>query len=128
MKTRNITLIIAGLLIIAAGCALRKDERPPAEPTGYVVYFGSPTARIKTKNPDAFKAALNRARWRREIVFEPKRPDISPDNGDGIIGHADLTLPIKQKPGSDGFNVTQRVRFNYGEEQALGELLSNIDQ
>ena len=127
MKTRNITLIIAGLVIIAAGCALRKGERPLAEPTGYVVYFGSPTARIKVKT-HKFKAALKNARWRREFVFKPPQTDTPPDDGDGIIGTSDLTISIIQKPGSDGYNVTQRVRFNYGEEQALGELLSNIDQ
>jgi hypothetical protein len=125
MKKRNITLTIAGLIIIAAGCAIQKETHPP---TGYVIIFGSSSAPIKVKQ--GFKAALQKAEWRRGIVYKPAHSgDPSPDAGSGVSFPTDLVVPVSQGHETNplGLNVTQRVRFNLGQEQAYGALLSEIE-
>lgn len=127
MKKRNITLTIAGLVIIGVGCTIHETAQSRL-PTGYVVTFGSSSAPIKIKQ--GFKAALLNAPWRGGIVFKPAHNnDPSPDAGTEMPLPTDVPIPVSQGPeiNQDGLNVTQRVRFNLNQEQALGALLKEID-
>jgi hypothetical protein len=125
MNKRNITLIIAGVVIIAAGCAIKKEARVNP-PTGYVVTFGSSSAPVMVK--EGFKAKLPKAEWRRDIVFKPKGGnDPTPNAGSGVSVPTDVLLSIPQRPGSNGLNVTQRVRFNGANYIDLINLLNEIN-
>jgi hypothetical protein len=126
MKTRNITLAIAGLVIIAAGCAIR--DQAGRNPTGYVVTFGSSSAPM-VKVKEGFNAALQKAQARKGIVFKPPQIGVPPDFGAWVSLSTDSLIPISQGPHINplGLNVTQHVRFNFGQEKDLLDLLAKID-
>ena len=126
MKKRNIALIIAGAVIVAAGFAI--NEKADGDlPTGYIVILGSSSAPIPVK--DGFKAALQKAQARKGIVFKPPQNDTPPDAGPWLSLSTDSTISIP--PGSvnnpEGLNVTQKVRFNANQQEDLIDLLEEID-
>ncbi len=128
MKTRNLILGIAGL-VIAAGCAMQVRNGQPDPHTRYIVKFEKP---ILLTNREGFTAALKNASWRRDINFTPPQGnDPTPDHDASPIASAVTnTLPVEQdsqiNPNSQ--HVTQRVGFNRGQEKSLEELLKFVKQ
>ncbi len=128
MKTRNLILGIAGL-VVAAGCAMQVRNGQPDPHTKYIVKFGKPTLLTSTAG---FTTALKNASWRRDINFRPPQGnDPTPDHDASPIASAVTnTLPVEQdsqiNPNSQ--HVTQRVGFNRGQEKSLEELLEFVKQ
>lgn len=128
MKTRNITLIIAGLVIVA-GCALH-DQQSTADPqTKYIVKFDTPALLV---NKAKFITALNKASWRRGITFTPKETtDPTPDQDQSPLTSAVTnTLVVAQNSiiNPNSLHVTQHVGFNRGQEKDLEALLKQVHQ
>lgn len=131
MKTPHLPILLAGLVFGVAACAVKYQTQ--ADPsTRYVVVFGSSTAAIKIKNRDDFKAALNRASWRRDIAFKPPHSnDPAPNATASTIASATvqkITFTQDTVVNPEGMHVTQRVGFNAGQEEELAALLKQVDQ
>lgn len=121
MKTRNIALTVAALVIIVAGCktVVVNQDRDPTDPAArYVIIF----EKVEVKKTDAFKTALNTIKyqhWTRDLKLHQKGlPDetIPPYPGGAKPNPIAYTLSIQQegKEGSnpDSLHVTQRVGLN----------------
>jgi len=128
MKTRNITLTIAGVVIVA-GCAMHVNQLGGDPKTRYVVKFDTPTMLVSKAK---FIEALGKASWRRGITFtQPEPGDPSPDNDNSpVTSTVTLTSMISQDSlvNPNSLRVTQRVGFNKGQEKELGALLKQIKE
>ena len=130
MKTSHTLIVVAGLILIAAGCAMHVNPLAADPRTKYVVRFDAPTLLIsKTK----FIEALGKASWRRDIVFTPKDPQHDPSSDDTaspISSSLVQTLQISQDLSVNPYSlqVTQRVGFNRGQERELAALLKQVKQ
>lgn len=121
MKTRNLSLAVAGLVIVAAGCAIHNQEVRTQEvrteyPARYVVSFDN--VKVDTT---AFEDFINNKhmhikKWTSnlELVHEdgstkplPVDPPPHPPPFDGTS-----TIDLKrgdQSPGTDSLHVTQKL-------------------
>ena len=128
MKTRNITLTIAGVVVVA-GCAMHVNQLGGDPATRYVVRFDAPTMLVSKAK---FIEALGKASWRRGIAFTPPEPgDPSPDNDNSpVTSTVTQTLLISQTSAvnPNSLRVTQRVGFNKGQEKELNSLLKQIKE
>lgn len=128
MKTRILTLGIAGLAI-AAGCAIRVQNRHANPQTRYIVKFEQPTLLIdRTK----FIEELKKGSWRREITFTPEESgDPSPtDDRNPTNSRITETGVIWQDPivNQGRQHVTQRVGFNVGQRKDVDALLELVSK
>ena len=129
MKTSHTYLAIAGLIVIAAGCAMRVNEQATDPRTKYVVRFNTPTL---LKDKPKFITALGKASWRRGVTFTLKETgDPVPDNDNSpVTSSVTQTLIISQDSmvNPNSLHVTQRVGFNKGQEKELDALLKQVKE
>ena len=136
MKKRNIILALAGLAIIAAGCALRDHQTTNDPKAKYVLIFGSASSPVKLKSQEArvaFIAALDNANWRRDIAFKnPEPTDPSANAGPKLSSAANtvhtLTITQDSTVNPDGLHVTQRVGLNAAQEDVMNTLLAQVQE
>ncbi len=127
MKTTHTLMVIAGLILIIAGCTMQSSSKTDDPRTKYVVRFDA-RAKIKPNEKAAFIEALNKGSWHRDITFNPKEKiDPTPD-GTNSPKPARLvhTITPAQEKNPDGVHVTQRVGFNSGQLKDLEEMLSHL--
>ena len=129
MKTPNIILTIAGVVIVAAGCALHSQQATADPQTKYIVKFDTPALLV---NKAKFITALNKASWRRGITFTPKETtDPTPDQDQAPLTSAvTTTLVVAQNStiNPNSLHVTQHVGLNRGQEKDLEALLKQVHQ
>lgn len=118
MKTHNIILIFAGLVIVAAGCAMH-GQGPSSDPVAkYVITFTN----VKLNDPDGFKSALaasHHPRWQKDLILRRKNlPDESlPGPSESaaeppIVYTASIAQTTNQNSNPDSLHVTQKVGLN----------------
>jgi hypothetical protein len=131
MKTHHIILILAGLAIVAAGCAIHGQG--PGDPVAkYVITFTN----VKLTDPDGFKKALTEShhpRWQKDLILRHKNlpPEslIGPSEGAAvppIVYTASIAQTTNQGSNPDSLHVTQRVGLNNLSD--VKKLLTFIEQ
>lgn len=125
MKTRNLTLAIAGLVIVAS-CAPHVNTLVDPQ-TRYIVTFDEP---VRLLDRAKFIEALKKGSWRRDINFTPKQSDDpSPNSDENPLGSGlTETLAIAQDStvNPNRQHVTQRVGFNAGQRAEIDALLAEV--
>ena len=130
VKTSHTLIVVVGLVVIGAGCAMHVDQLAADPRTKYVVRFDAPTFLVSRSK---FIEALGKASWRRDIVFTPKDQQHDPSSNDTaspISSSVVQTLQISQdlNVNPNSLQVTQRVGFNGGQERELAALLKQVKQ
>jgi len=133
MKTGGISLTI-GFCVFVVACTfgVGKMQAPRGDPPAkYVIIFGQSGAPIDLKDRKAFISKLNRASWRRDLIFNPAENGF-PSAATGQTQAADTihTRSITQDQVANPNNqqVTQRVGFRGNQKQLMEALLAQIKE
>jgi hypothetical protein len=127
MKNRNISLVLAALVIVAAGCAVKKEMPMQDYPAKYVITLSD--VAVEETEFLAFINDANRPKWTSNLTIKTQSspapspiPNVAPPQSPPPFSNAS-TIALN---GSTGLHVTQKIGlYRRDDLKALIGTLSN---